>query len=132
MTTSHTYAIYSADGTIVNVFNGSEDDMLLNIGEGQSYLLCESPVDCEQHYVRDGAVLEKSEFPEVQVSSPLTVGSTITVSNLPTNTKVIWPDFEETVEADGELSFDASVGGSYFFMFLHPEHVSKRMFIDVA
>lgn len=129
---TNTYAIYTSDGTIVKVLMCIEEDLSINMDEGQSYLLCAESVDCEKHYVREGAVLEKSEFPEVQVSSPLTVGATITLSNLPTNTKVIWPDFEETVETDGELSFDASVGGSYFFMFMHPEHVSKRMFIDVA
>ena len=127
-----TYAIYSSDGSIDCVFFGSEEDLLLNVAEGQSYLLCTEGVDCERHYVRDGAVLEKSEFPEVQISSPLTVGATITVSNLPANTKVQWPDFEVTTEADGELSFDASVGGSYPFVFTHPEYICKRMSIDVA
>jgi hypothetical protein len=61
-----------------------------------------------------------------------TLGSAISVTNIPAGTKVRWPDGVVTPEDDGELSFSADVGGDFFFEFRHPIYVSKRVIINVA
>lgn len=125
------YAVYEADGTLVKAISCSEDEIEMNIDQGQLYMATDVFANYDTQYVSGGVIVDKTEFPELDIS-PATRGSVISVTNIPTGTKARWPDGIVTPEDDGELSFSADVGGDYLFEFQHPLYVTKRVIINVA
>lgn len=125
------YAVYEADGTLVKAISCSEEEIEMNIDQGQLHMATDVFANYDTQYVSGGAIVDKTEFPELNIS-PATLGSIISVTNIPTGTKVRWPDGVVTPEDDGELSFSADVGGDYFFEFRHPMYVAKRVIVNVT
>lgn len=126
------YAVYEPDGTIVKVISCAEDEIEMNIDQGQLYMVTDIFANYDAQYVNgSGDIVDKTEFPDLTVS-PATVGSVISVTNIPVGSKVRWPDNVITPEDDGELSFTANVGGDYSFEFKHPLYVAKRLIINVS
>jgi hypothetical protein len=125
------YIVYEPDGTIVSSISCSEEEIELNIDQGQLFMTADVFANHDTQYVSNNAIVDKTEFPELTVS-PATIGSLISVTNIPVGSKVRWPDGVVTPEDDGELSFSADVGGDYYFEFRHPMYVAKRVIINVA
>jgi hypothetical protein len=125
------YAVYEADGTLVKAISCSEDEIEMNIDQGQLFMTTDVFANYDTQYVSNNTIVDKTEFPELTVS-PATIGSLISITNIPTGSKVRWPDGVVTPEDDGELSFTVDVGGEYFFEFRHPLYLSKRLTIDVS
>lgn len=125
------YAVYEPDGTLIKSICCSEEEIEMNIDQGQLFMTADVFANYDTQYVSNNAIVDKTEFPELTVS-PATIGSLISITNIPTGSKVRWPDGVVTPEDDGELSFTADVGGEYFFEFRHPLYISKRLTIDVS
>ena len=125
------YAVYEHDGTLIKSICCSEEEIEMNIDQGQLFMTADVFANYDTQYVSNNAIVDKTEFPELTVS-PATIGSLISITNIPTGSKVRWPDGVVTPEDDGELSFTADVGGEYFFEFRHPLYLSKRLTIDVS
>lgn len=125
------YVVYEPDGTIVKAICCSEEEIEMNIDQGQLFMATDVFANYDTQYVSNNTIVDKTEFPELTVSSA-TIGSLISITNIPTGSKVKWPDNVVTSEDDGELSFTADVGGEYFFEFRHPLYLSKRLTVDVA
>ena len=126
-----TFVFYDSYGKITKVHNGNNDWSETNRQEGESVLEVFESVEPEDWYVASERLLPTVPFPDVSVTESPTINSTITVSNLPDDTEVMWPDEVRTRES-GSFTFSTDVGDTFNFVLYHAHHPMKRLSIDVA
>jgi hypothetical protein len=109
-------------GTIIQVKEGGLPDSLENAllsaatrDEVCDVLTTTVQAKPDKHYMEEGKVREKTTFPQLTIDNGRVTG-------IPLNTLVVWPDGEQTLETDGELTFEANTGGDYLFTFYSPQH----------
>jgi hypothetical protein len=122
------YTIYDSTGRILRSLRLPAGNIENNVHAGESYIVSAEAFAPDKYYVMDGAEVEKTEMPDVDVSQS---GDVVTVSSVPENTIVIWPDSVKTTES-GEFSFESNVTGEMGFIFDAPAHYLKRVVINVS
>ena len=105
-----------------------EETARLNTHEGETLLEAEQQVNPQNFYVKDSTVEERA-FPDITVRNP-TVNSTITVSNVPENTEVIWHDGVRTRET-GSFTFETDVAGSFTLLLTAPAYYPNHNKVDI-
>ena len=126
------HIFYDTYGYITKMSDSTIDQSALNCQEGETAMELDSIIDISNHYVSDGELLQRTSFPTITVSESPTINATITVSGFPDDTRVLWPDAEETRES-GSFSFDTPVGGKFVFTLSHAMHSSyEQVTIDVT
>lgn len=120
-------AIYvRADGSIAKkVTNAKSIEQI----DGLTAVIITEPCRISSSYYMDGAILPKSNM--VLVCSDGLVGQSISISGIPDNSDVTWPDGVVTKES-GSLSFDTNVQGAFTFKVYHPAYYLERITINVA
>ena len=126
------HIFYDTYGYITKMHTSTNDQSALNCQEGETVMRLDSSISPSNHYVVGGELLQRTPFPTVTVSESPTINATITISGLPADTRVVWPDSEETRES-GSFSFDTPVGGKFDFTLSHAAHLSyEQVTIDVT
>lgn len=115
-----------ADGSIAKRVTNSS---LIEDLEGLTPVIINEPCKISSSYYKDGAILPKSKM-TLSYSDGL-VGESISISGIPDNSDVTWPDGVVTKES-GSMSFDANVQGAYTFKVYHPAYYLERITINVA
>lgn len=122
------YAFYDSNGRIRMVARLSTIDVETNKLPNESVLKLDNTADPALFYVSDGEISQREPMPELSTSQS---GNIVTVSNVPENCRVMWPDGEITVESGG-FTFECNVTGALKFIFDPVQYkVSKRV-IHVA
>ena len=115
-----------ADGSIARkVTNANSIEQI----DGLTAVIITEPCRISSSYYMDGAILPKSNM--ALVYSDGLVGQSISISGIPDNSDVTWPDGVVTKES-GSMSFDANVQGAYTFKVYHPAYYLERITINVA
>jgi len=122
---------YDSYGQITKVHSAHNGLAEGNQQEGESILEVSELVEPEDWYVEDATLVRRTPFPDITVSESPAVNTTITVSNLPNDTEVMWPDEVRTRES-GSFTFTTDVGDSFYFVLSHARHPRKRLLIDVT
>ena len=126
------HIFYDTYGRITKMSNSTIDQSALNCKENETVMELDSIIDIGNYYVSGGELLQRTPFPTITVSESPTINATITVSGLPDDTKVRWPDSEKTRES-GSFSFDTPVGGKFGFVLSHAAHLAYEwVTIDVT
>lgn len=126
------HIFYDTYGYITKMSTSTEDQSALNCQEGETVMELDSSINPSDYYVSDGELLQRTPFPTITVSESPTINATITVSGLPDDTRVTWPDSEESRES-GSFSFDTPVGGKFGFVLVHAAHLLyEQVTIDVT
>ena len=102
-------------------------DLNLDPGEDWIDISYDPSITPEKTYVRlsDLSIQYKVDFPQLSWSDfDIQVNELITISQIPANTTVVWPDSITTVES-GDLSFTIDMPGWYSFVFRKPQYFEK-------
>jgi hypothetical protein len=122
------YAIYTNSGRVVRLIKMAAEDIKDNTLEGESALLIDSAFESSKIYIRGSAVELKTALPELDFSQSDNV---VTVSGLPDDTIVIWPDSQMTTESVS-FSFECNVSGSLRFYIDAPQYIAQWVNIYVT
>ena len=101
-----------------------------NVKEGETLLETEQQANPQNYYVKDATVVQREPFPDISVSESPAVDSTITVSNVPENTEVIWHDGVRTREVDS-FTFQTDVAGSFTLFLTAPAYHPNHYKVDI-
>ena len=125
------WIFYDDYGRIIKAQTSIEEWAEDNKQEGENLMEVPHQISPDNYYVSGGTVLQRVPFPDVSVTESPTINSTITVSNVPDNTEVIWPDEIRTRES-ASFTFETDVGGRFDFWLIAAAHPMKKVSIDVA
>ena len=68
-------------------------------------------------------VQARTPFPALTITNGL-------VQGVPAGTTVIWPDWEETLEMDGEFELESNVSGTFTFRLDHPRYIPYQLELE--
>ena len=124
------WVFYDQYGWIIKSMECAEEMARLNTHEGETLLEAEQQVNPQNFYVKDSTVVKREPFPDITVSENPTVNSTITVSNVPENTEVIWHDGVRTRET-GSFTFETDVAGSFTLLLTAPAYYPNHNKVNI-
>ena len=124
------WVFYDQYGWITKNMDCPDEIAQDNVKEGESLLEVEQQSNPEKFYVKDATVVQREPFLDVTVSENPTVNSTITVSNVPENTEVIWHDGVRTRET-GSFTFETDVAGSFTLLLTAPAYYPNHNKVDI-
>lgn len=82
------------------------------------------PVKPGESFMDSSHIIQpKTPFPLLTITNGL-------VQGVPVGTKVIWPDWEETLEMDGEFELESNVSGTFTFRLDHPHHTVLQLELE--
>ncbi len=126
------WVFYDQYGWVTKNINCPEEMAQDNVKEGETLLEVASSVNAGNYYIKDATAVPREPFPDITVSESPTVNSTITLSNVPDNTEVIWHDGVRTRET-GSFTFETDVGGRFDFVMIAPSHYPiTKVTVDVT
>jgi hypothetical protein len=129
------YVVYNTvTGEIVEV--GAMYDAYLYIRETptNAVLVTEDSVNQSIAYVLDGAIVNKEPLSlSINKTQIIADGAdTATVSNIPTGTKVTWPDGLVEDVTDGLVEFAVDLAGLYTFKFTAVPYLDQEVTIEAV
>ena len=130
-----TYSVHYEDsGFIISTVTSPINFTPVNV-EGINSILVESgeKLTPNTHYVKNGQVLPLQDFPLItQDIQKQETSFLISLSSLPLDTKVIWPDGVVTFESDGLLECELTYPGTYIFYLTHVYYLPIEVIVNVT
>ena len=115
------------DGTIIKKLIGARHIPEL---DGCTAVVIAEPCNIRTSYYSGGQIHAKQPM-ALEYPATAEVEQVVSITGIPENADVYWPDREHTVES-GELSFDANAQGEYRFTITHAQYLTERIIINVS
>jgi len=128
------WAIYSSDGRIARVYSGPEFEALLQPGTNEKVVQLPDHLNDATAYIEDDLVVEKQPFP-FQIDKPQILADgndTVTISNVPVGTMIIWHDGQEDVVNDGQVQLSTDLPGTYTLTFDAVPYLEQEVTIEAV
>lgn len=130
-------------GTVYRVTTGeiewyvqaAEEDVLQQTMGDDDYQVYIGKVDGNLYYIdhQTQTPIPKPEFGMAQPDSILAdMIAEATITDIPVNTQVTWPDGVITIETDGHVEFSTDTEGSYLFRFELWPYQTKEITIEAV
>jgi hypothetical protein len=124
--------IYQGESITKSMQVPTEQTLEVNCQQGEEYLVTEDSLSSSTHWISEGKPMPKTDFPEFQYISDVSIGAPIKISRIPLRTTVLWPDGYSSLEQDGELSTTATVAQPMVFTFYNDRYFTQEITINVS
>ena len=126
------YVVYNAAGAIQRVGECTESDVPAQAGDGEFVFIPNIVCSDATHYVVDGDLRELQDFPEITQAVVNANGEyTITLTNIPAETTVYWPDDFSSQENDGTLECVVAFPDEYRFLLENVRYFHQEVVVNV-
>ena len=123
--------IYKGEEITKIMSNVNSEVVKMNCEQGEAFLMYPFDIEGSEHWIENGKVMPKTDFPFMPVDDNPTVQSGIRISQVPPRTTVVWPDFEITFEDDGLVECGVPYPGEYTFTFHNARYYPEEITINV-
>lgn len=129
------FLVFDVAGNILRTGECTYPDLYLQ-GDPLRVLSHDGGIDDLSHYIdrTDDSIQAKIPFALTVGSSPIVADgiALFTISGIPADTMVTWPDKDVIVTADDTVQWSEDLPGTYMFKFEHTQYLDAEVYFEAT